>query len=50
MEIFPGIPMPMGKDVFFMYSLVVSIALALTVHWFAGLAHFMISYGYILGE
>ncbi|MFH0971551.1 MAG: hypothetical protein V1835_03200 [Candidatus Micrarchaeota archaeon] len=42
--------MPMGRDVFFMFSLFVSIVLVLSVHWFLGLVNFIIAYGYLMGE
>ncbi|MFH1257910.1 MAG: hypothetical protein ABIG96_03400 [Candidatus Micrarchaeota archaeon] len=42
--------MPMGKDSFFMFALVISAILFLSVHWFLGVANFIISYGYMMGE
>lgn len=38
----------MGKDIYLMFMLFISIILVFTVHWFLGVINFIIAYGYIV--
>lgn len=42
--------MPMGKDIFVMFTLITSVILAVSVNWFFGLINFIVYMTYLSGE
>jgi predicted membrane chloride channel (bestrophin family) len=40
--------MAMGRDIYLMFMLFISIILVISVHWFLGVINFIIAYGYLM--